>query len=53
MIKENLNKLEKIITEAINSFNKVLIAGDFNFPGIDWSNNTYSGSENEKFIAKN
>ena len=51
MIKENLNKLEQIITnEAINSFDKVLIAGDFNFPGIDWFNNTYSGTDNEKFI---
>ena len=52
---ENNNKLRDMLChELINNFDKVIIAGDFNYPDINWENNTglWNELDNEKFIVQ-
>ena len=48
---ENLNNLKLIMnSKKLNTFDRVLIAGDFNFPNIDWQNGTSSDHLGEIFL---
>ena len=48
--KENEEKLLKLLNnKAINTFDRVCIMGDFNFPNIDWEG-TWVGERENKFM---
>ena len=52
---ENNAKLRTLLTDqALGQFDRILIAGDFNYPDIDWGSNTglWTSDDNEKFIVQ-
>ena len=49
--KENIdNMISTIKNENIQKYDAICIAGDFNYPKIDWNNTNKTSVENERFV---